>query len=416
MTLLAALVCVLAAAALGAVLARLVGVPAVVGQMCGGVLLGPLLVGSVFPTAYEAVFTVDNRAVIARMGTVAACVFLFVAGASHPDVARTPRRDVGLLAGANALAAVLGTTLIIALVRGLDVADLSAPQSCFLALVFTVCAVPVLLRIIEERGLNAGRAARFAVAIAVSTDVVVWCLVALLDGTTGGSALLAVGDAGIVVVVVAVWPFVRHRVRHVVGTATSATGVLLTAGSCAACGIGLSTLAGVDPLIGALLGGVVFGAGRTDRAQPWFVSAGWFRRLMNNVALPIFFASAGLAAVRHGSTGVGLVLAAAMSAVAIGVRVVAVLGLARWTALERAEVRTTLWLTCARGGTELALLHIGLDSGLLPTALYAPAVVMAIVTTLLSGVLTPSAQPDRPQDPIVSRKGNSESVPFRSME
>lgn len=387
LTLAAALTGVLAAGAVGGALARVIGVPPVVGQMCAGVLLGPLLVGSLLPDAYDTIFTADNKTVIARLGTVAAAIYLFTAGASHPDLARTPRRDVGLLASVNAIVSVLGTILIIVLIRGLGAASLDGWQSCYLALVFTVCAVPVLLRIIDEKRLMGERAARYAVAIAVSTDVLVWCLVALLDGLTHGSVLRSAVDATIVVAILVAWPFVGSPIRRAIGHPTSARAVLLLAALCAAIGIGVSELAGIDVLIGALLGGVIFGAGRSGRPPPWFLRAGWFRSILTHLALPIFFASAGLAASPSGSVATLVSLAAASSAVAIGIRAITIYGCGRWISLERTELGTTFWLSCARGGTELVLLKVGLNSGLLPAALYAPAVLMAIVTTVLAGVL-----------------------------
>jgi Kef-type K+ transport system membrane component KefB len=392
-TVVAALTAVLVAAALGGMVGKLAGIPTVAGQMCGGVLLGPLCVGSLFPAAYDPVFTADNKAAMARLGTIAAAAFLFVAGASHPDLARTRRRDVGMLAGVNAAVAALAAALLIVLIRSLDTAELDRWQSCYLALVLTCCAVPVLVRIIEEKHLTGHTAARYAVAVAVSTDVLVWCVVAVLDGGAHGNARRAALDAGIVAAVIILWQFARNRVRRMIGAPRSEAAVLVTAGLCVACGVGVSLLAGVDPLIGSLLGGVVFGAGRVGRPPPWFLRPGWLRRVLNHVALPIFFGSAGLAAAPKGSIATLAILAVTMTAAAIAVRAAAVYGTGRWTPLGRAELRTIFWLVCARGGTELALLKVGLNAGLLPAALYPPAVLMAIVTTLASGVLAPAARP-----------------------
>jgi len=84
-----------------------------------------------------------------------------------------------------------------------------------------------------------------------------------------------------------------------------------------------------------------------------------------------------------------LALTALVALLAVAARVTGTFGVARWTSLERHEVRTICALVCARGATELVMPNVGANLRLLPAALYTPAVLMALITTVLSSVLDP---------------------------
>ena len=87
-----------------------------------------------------------------------------------------------------------------------------------------------------------------------------------------------------------------------------------------------------------------------------------------------------------------LALTALVALLAVAARVTGTFGVARWTSLERHEVRTICALVCARGATELVMPNVGANLRLLPAALYTPAVLMALITTVLSSVLTRSSR------------------------
>src|SRR5690606_31989621 len=88
------LVLVLAAAkACGAVLRHL-GQPPVIGEMAGGLLLGPLVFGAWWPQAHAAVFPAASLPVLSGLGTLGVTLFMFIVGAElrAPEGSRTQVR------------------------------------------------------------------------------------------------------------------------------------------------------------------------------------------------------------------------------------------------------------------------------------------------------------------------------------
>ena len=63
-------------------LMRRIGQPAVVGELIGGVILGPTVFGLLFPGAYQRLFATNEAVAIARNGllTIGMLFFLFIAG------------------------------------------------------------------------------------------------------------------------------------------------------------------------------------------------------------------------------------------------------------------------------------------------------------------------------------------------
>ena len=89
-----------AAKACGAVLRRL-GQPPVIGEMAGGLLLGPLAFGAWLPHAHAAVFPADSLPVLSGLGTLGVALFMFIMGAElrAPDGTRAQLRAAVSIGG-----------------------------------------------------------------------------------------------------------------------------------------------------------------------------------------------------------------------------------------------------------------------------------------------------------------------------
>lgn len=378
-----ALVVVFAAGYAGDRLARLVRLSPVVGQMMFGLIPGPLVLGAVAPSTFEWLFQATNKAIITHLGSLTAGVLLFLGAALHHAQPTDRRRDGRLLVVGNLVGAAVAAALAIPALSAVAEIYFTPEQAAFLVIMFAVCALPVMFRIIDENDLGGTRVARRAILVGIVCDIIAWTALAaagVARGPDPARGLIELAGAGLVVVVfVSLWRTGRLRV-----TSDGKVAIALTALVCAAGGVGLAAASHMDPLVGALLGGLLFRCVAPRRANVTDALEAAGRT--NARALPLFFASAGLSVEVSGGIAQLTVIATIATILAVGARVGGTLGVARWISGDRIEVRALCALLSARGATELAVLQAGQRLDLIPPALYPAAVIMAIATTALAGI------------------------------
>jgi Kef-type K+ transport system membrane component KefB len=391
--LLLALVVIIVSAQLCGRLARLLGQPAVIGEITGGVLLGPTLAGGVLTAA---VFPAGIRPALAVLADVGVCVFMFLIG-MHLD--RRLLRGQGRIATTVSLSAIVlpfGLGVLLAL----QLFDAHPTESrlafvLFLGTAMSITAFPVLARILTDKGLIDTPIGGLALAVAAIDDVIAWSLLALVAAVADGG-----GDPWRVLLVV---PFVvlmlrvvrpllaRLAARHDVRGRGASAAVLLGLAAALFLGAQATEWMGLHLIFGAfLLGSVMPTEGATalrERVLPRL------ERVNAVVLLPVFFVVAGikvdLSAVDAGALGeLALILLVAIGGKGVG----AFVG-ARATGVRNRHSAVLAILINTRGLTELIVLTVGLQLGVLDQALYSLMVVMALVTTAMSGVLLPLVYP-----------------------
>jgi Kef-type K+ transport system membrane component KefB len=150
---------------------------------------------------------------------------------------------------------------------------------------------------------------------------------------------------------------------------------------------------GLHLIFGAFLFGVAMPRRHWDSMREWVLP--WVGRV-TSLLLPVFFAVAGLAVDLSGVGRAALAELALLLVVAVGGKVIGAYAGARTSGMPGRESATLAILLNTRGLTELIVLTVGLQLGLLDTALYSLMVVMALVTTIMTGVLLPLVDPQRP--------------------
>jgi Kef-type K+ transport system membrane component KefB len=148
---------------------------------------------------------------------------------------------------------------------------------------------------------------------------------------------------------------------------------------------------GLHEIFGAfLLGAVMPRAGATDlreRVLPWV------ERVDRTVLLPPFFVVAGFAVDLSGLDAREFGLLLMILLVAIGGKMAGTYTAARLARVARRPSTALALLVNTRGLTELVVLAIGLQTGLLDQRLYALLVLMALITTAMAGLLLPFVHP-----------------------
>ncbi|MFI5915849.1 cation:proton antiporter [Dactylosporangium sp. NPDC051541] len=418
-TLVCAILVIIVVARLLGLLCRRFGQPEVIGEIVGGILLGPTLFHGAIT---RELFPTDIRPALKMLATVGICVFIFLVGLHLADggLRGQGRIAVALSLGSMVVPFVLGTLFAIGIVG--DRSGRAAVLFClFVGTAMSVTAFPVLARILTDRDLIDTPIGGLALATAAVGDVLAWSMLTVLVALAHGSTLpwqvlLVLPFVAILVGVVR--PLlaklaertprtpVRSRAARVsldAGLAIAIAAALVL--SCAA-----TSWMGLHEIFGAFLLGAVMP--RTGAAALRAYVLPWIERIDRVVLLPLFFVVAGFAVNLSGMDWreVGLLLLILL--VAIGGKMAGVFGTAR---LCRVSVRHSFGLALlinTRGLTELIVLAVGLQLGLLDQRLYSLMVVMALVTTLMPGLLLSFVYPkqatrereSRPVTPLLERE------------
>ena len=369
-------------------LARRLGQSRVIGEIIGGILLGPSVFGRIAPHASAAFFPQASFASFENLSTVGLVLFLFLIGSEldYEHLYRQ-RRTAALASGLSILlpftmGAVLGHSLRIRFApHGIG----RVPFVLFLGIAMSITAFPVLARILEERGMQGTKLGTTAILCAAVDDVVAWLLLAIamaLIGAEGGPSSLPLRLVGlvcyVVLMVAVVRPllqiFARRRKSNILSFELLGLALAVTLLSSAA-----TAAIGVHPLFGAFMAGVCF-----PRVEEWQV--GLRARLdmvVSVLLLPLFFALTGM------RTRLDLLNGGAMWMWAGIVLLAAVFGKMGGAALA-ARVTGQSWrdavalgaLLNTRGLVELVVLNIAYNVGAFSPTLFTMMVVMALMTTI----------------------------------
>ena len=414
--LLALAVIVVLARLLGA-LARRLGQPAVIGEIVGGIMLGPTLFGGAITST---LFPADIRPSLTHLADIGVVVFMFLVGL---ELDRNLLRGQGRIAVSVSLSASvlpfgLGALLALHLLDDHPTGKTLA-FVLFLGTAMSVTAFPVLARILTDRGLIRTPIGGLALAVAAVDDVIAWSMLAVVV------ALATVGSNPWLVLLVlpyaaamlfAVRPLLARLAVRYPATGRVAGAVVLVA---VAGGLLLSAqitdLIGLHLIFGAFLFGVIMprdgAAALRTHALPWV------ERVCSILLLPVFFMVAGLKVNLSNLDGAAYGELALILLVAIGGKFIGAFASTRLNGVRPRHSAVLATLINTRGLTELIVLTVGLQLGVLDGELYSLMVVMALVTTAMTGVLLRFIYPEERMrqdmasydEVLAARRGESES-------
>jgi Kef-type K+ transport system membrane component KefB len=420
--LVAALVCVLLLTVLLGAAARRVGQPPVVGEMFGGIVVGPILLAMAGAGQDGPVLNPLTQGQLSALGAVGLIFYVLLMGAEIDHaVLRRQRRSVLATATAAFVVPLIGGVALglVLVAAGFGSGPRSNPvaASLFVGVCLSVTALPVLGRIVEERGLSGSRPAQVAMTAAAANDALAWGALGLtLMLVPHGSGPVAVARAlgAVLLVLTMLGPvarLLRHLLVHRRGYARPWAPPLILLGALACAW--LSNGVGLHSAFGAIIFGLALP--RVRGAVPAAPLAA--PRAVAAVLLPVFFVSAGLSVDLGALGGTGLVSLAATVVVAVAAKTLGAGLCARWAGLSRRDARTVGLLMNARGVTELVAVNVGYQAGLIDQGLYTVLVMMALATTVTTGALVrragkPAARPGA-EAASVSEPGPSGTEPGR---
>jgi Kef-type K+ transport system membrane component KefB len=365
---------------------RAAGQPPVVGEVIGGILLGPSLLGWISPAAYHTILppeVVPTLGAVAELGVI---LYMFLVGLElNVDRLRGQWSSAAIVAASGmVLPFALGAVLAVTLLAGFMPAGVPRLSfTLFMGVAMSITAFPVLARILSDLGLTQSELGVRALTCAAIADVSAWCVLALVVGVVQASPQRAVFVALLaLILVVGVLTAGRLvavrliRAADARGAGESAVAVTLAVLLGAAW---ITHAIGVHAIIGAFLVGAII-PHDSQLARSLRRS---FEHLVVILLLPAFFAFTGM------RTQIGLVAGAA-GWLTCGVIILAAtagkfggtFAAARATGSSARQAAGLGILMNTRGLMELVVLNIGLELGVISPTLFTMMVVMAIVTTL----------------------------------
>lgn len=364
-------------------LATKIGQPPVVGEIVAGILIGSTLRS--IPNA-AVVMPDEVVSLLSGLATAGVVWFLFLMGLEL---------DLGGLWGrARSVASTAAWSTIPPFILGTGVATLLAARhpdqrpvalAVFIGLAMAVTALPVLARVLADRGLLSSRVGDTALAIATLDDLFVWTGLAVLlivvAGTGSWAVVLTVPY--VILMVVGLRPGLRRIVRQAATDRGRSHGHLVLLAFALLSGAATQAI-GLHFIFGALFAGVVVSAQATDSFR-----AGLRERAetLSSTLMPTFFVIAGLNVNFSSLRVLDLAEGALILLVAVGGKMGGAYIGARRGGLPGSEARVLAVLLNTRGLTELIVLGAGYQAGLIDRALYSVLVCMAVITTAMTGPL-----------------------------
>ena len=370
---------------------RKIGQPTVIGEIIAGIFLGPSLLGMYFPEFSIILFPAQSLGNLSFLSQIGLILFMFVVGMEL---------DLKVLKNkANEAVVISHASIVIPFALGIGLAfyvyQTFAPEgisflsfSLFMGIAMSITAFPVLARIVQERGIHKTRLGAIVITCAAADDITAWCLlavvIAIVKAGTFDSALYVIGLSVLYVLIMLfiVKPFLKKvgdlysKSENLSKPVVAIFFLTLILSSYA------TNIIGIHALFGAFMTGVIM----PDISKFRSIFIEKVEDVSVILLLPLFFVFTGL------RTQIGLINDPYMWQVTGFIILVAVVGkffgsalAAKFVGQSWKDSLTIGALMNTRGLMELVVLNIGLDLKVLTPQVFTMMVIMALVTTFMTG-------------------------------
>jgi len=370
---------------------RKIGQPSVIGEMIAGIVLGPSLMGLYFPEFSNILFpteSIENLKFLSQIGLI---FFMFVVG-MELDLKALQNK-------ANDAVVISHASIIFPFTLGIGLAyfiyEQFAPDkvqftsfALFLGIAMSITAFPVLARIVQERGIHKTKLGTIVITCAAADDITAWCILAAVIAIVNAGSfvsslyIIAMAIAYVFLMLKVVRPFLE-RVGALKNSRSSLSKPVVA--------IFLLTLiisSYVTEVIGihALFGAFMAGAIMPDNAKFRSIIIEKVEDVSVILLLPLFFVFTGLRTQINSINDpylwkiTGLIVLVAVVGKFVGSALAA-----KFVGQSWRDSLTIGALMNTRGLMELVVLNIGYDLGVLSTEVFTMMVIMALLTTFMTG-------------------------------
>jgi Kef-type K+ transport system membrane component KefB len=389
--LLAQILTIIFAARLFGWICKKIGQPTVIGEIAAGIVLGPSFIGHYFPDVFNALFPAKSFENLQFLSQIGLILFMFMVGMEL---------NLNMLKNKAYHAFIISQTgIIVPFALGMGLAYFIylsfAPKgvsflsfSLFIGIAMSITAFPVLARIVHERGIHKTPLGAIVITCAAVDDITAWSIlaavIAIVKAGSFKSAIYVIllAIAYVLIMIKFIRPFLKrvgdlHQTRESMGKPIVAIFFMTLI---------LSSYATETIGIHALFGAFMAGAIMPENLRVRNILVEKIEDIALVLLLPLFFVFTGL------RTQIGLLNDIHLWEVTGLIILVAITGkfvggtfAARIVGQGWRESLSIGALMNTRGLMELVVLNIGYDLGILTPEIFAMMVIMALVTTFLTG-------------------------------
>ena len=393
LTMFLALGTLLGAAKIAGELMQKIDQPSVLGEILAGILLGPTVLGHFKPDIYAELFPSTGAVPLVMEGvTTLGVVFFLLAAGLEIDLRSIFRQGKSAL-----LVSLCG--VVVPFAFGLGAAGLfpeffgAQPTAdrlvfaLFVGTALSISALPVIAKILIDLNLLRSEMGTVVMSSAMFDDLVGWILFSMILGMmgSGGHTLAGVRRTIVLVLAFAIllltvgrWLIDKllPRIQAHTSWPGGVLGFIFTLTLFAAA---FAEYAGIHAVFGAFIAGIAIGESNHLRAR----TREQIHEIVTNVFAPFFFASIGLRT--NFITNFNLGIAATVILVACLGKLLGAGGGARLSGMDRRTSWGVGLAMNARGAMEMILGLLALQYGLIRETMFVALVIMALLTSMLSG-------------------------------
>jgi Kef-type K+ transport system membrane component KefB len=374
-------------------LGKKIKMPIVMGEILLGIILGPTVFGSLFPSQFISIFPKMGAAKIAMDGitSLSVVMLLFVAGMEV-------QLQIMLKQGRAAVYTSF-TSMIIPFLLGIGAVWFFpgffnfAPErklvyALFFGIAMAVSALPVITRILMDLNLFKTKIGMVIIAAAIFDDLTGWLIFSFVLSMMGQEGeitsiwftigmILGFGLFMLIIgryVINRTLPWIQKKLSWPGGVLSISLGLCFL-------GAAFTEYIGLHAILGAFIVGIAFG----DSVHLQEREREIIHQFVTNVFAPLFFVSIGFKVNFIENFDVPLVLLVLFLAVGckvFGATLGAIMG-----GLTRREALAVGFGLNARGAMEIILGTLALNAGLIDSKMFVALVVMALITSMISGPL-----------------------------
>ena len=369
--------------------------PAVLGELVAGIIVGPFAIGGLLLFNGEPLVVLDET--VRHIGEISAIVILFIAGMHI-----TPRE---FLKGGAASFTVGSLGVIVPFFVGYYVFvayGIEALQATLIATALTATSIAITVQVMTELGRMHTKEARLILGAAIIDDLLAIAALSVVTTMvqTGNTSLevteivLLIGKilgifAALLVGAVLLVPRLLHVERL---KSKGAVEGLATASFFAAAGI--AAFVGLSPIVGAFAVGMAVASTRVIKRIEEYVGK------LEIIFAPLFFAIIGAQVDLRGVNLEVLALAGIIIAVAVVTKLIGT-GLPAMLFLKDKNKSAKVGIgMISRGEVGLIVAGVGVSAGALSSNTYTAVIIMVAATTIITPIWLKTAYRKEPAEPL----------------
>ena len=368
-----------------------IGQPSVIGEIIAGIVLGPSVLGLISPGLSGNLFPPESLITLNFLSQIGLILFMFIVGMDVDLKVLGKKAPEAFVVSHASIIIPFALGMMLAYFIFKDFTEQNVkflPFSLFIGISMSITAFPVLARILQERGLMKTKIGALAITCAAVDDITAWCiLAALIAIVKSGSFVSSVytillATAYVVFMLTMIRPFLK-RLGDIY---TSKEGISKPIVAIFFVTLLLSAftteIIGIHALFGAFMAGVIMPPNINFRS----VLIEKIEDVSLVLLLPIFFVITGL------RTQIGLINDPHLWMITFLIILVAVIGKFLGSAISLKFIgqkwRESLIIGAlmnTRGLMQIVVLNIGYDLGVISPEIFAMMIIMALVTTFMTG-------------------------------